>query len=168
MDVASAQDLPFEDNRFDIVMGHFMLYHVPEPTEAAAELRRVLKPDGTTFAATLGQNHMRQLDAAVYHVHPHDLLLNRGTTRAFSLENGADILRSAFGDVTMHRYDCDLSVTAVQPLVDYAKSMFPESEFTPEQIATLSETFSQEIAANGAFHITKDTAMFVARGHAGA
>lgn len=43
---ASALELPFDDNSFDIVFSHGVLHHIPEIKKAQAELHRVLKPDG--------------------------------------------------------------------------------------------------------------------------
>lgn len=43
---ASALELPFDDNSFDIVFSHGVLHHIPEIKTAQAELHRVLKPDG--------------------------------------------------------------------------------------------------------------------------
>ena len=43
---ASALDLPFADNSFDIVFSHGVLHHIPEIRKAQAELKRVLKPEG--------------------------------------------------------------------------------------------------------------------------
>lgn len=38
--------LPFEDNQFDAAVSAFMLMFVPEPMEAIAELKRVVRPGG--------------------------------------------------------------------------------------------------------------------------
>ncbi len=43
---ASALDLPFADNSFDIVYSHGVLHHIPEIRKAEKEIFRVLKPDG--------------------------------------------------------------------------------------------------------------------------
>ncbi|HEX3101968.1 MAG TPA: class I SAM-dependent methyltransferase [Pyrinomonadaceae bacterium] len=43
---ASAIDLPFADNSFDIVYSHGVLHHIPEIRKAQAEIARVLRPDG--------------------------------------------------------------------------------------------------------------------------
>ncbi|HRI03331.1 MAG TPA: class I SAM-dependent methyltransferase [Pyrinomonadaceae bacterium] len=43
---ASALELPFDDNSFDIVFSHGVLHHIPEIKKAQAALARVLKPDG--------------------------------------------------------------------------------------------------------------------------
>ena len=44
---ASAELLPFEDASFDTAVSTFVLCSVADQTRALAEIRRVLKPDGT-------------------------------------------------------------------------------------------------------------------------
>jgi ubiquinone/menaquinone biosynthesis C-methylase UbiE len=41
-----AEELPFADERFDIVFGHAVLHHIPDLGKAFAEFRRVLRPGG--------------------------------------------------------------------------------------------------------------------------
>ena len=43
---ASALEIPFADNSFDIVFSHGVLHHIPEVKTASREIARVLKPDG--------------------------------------------------------------------------------------------------------------------------
>ena len=43
----SADDLPFEDDSIDTVVGTLVLCTVPNPDEALAEVGRILKPGGT-------------------------------------------------------------------------------------------------------------------------
>ena len=49
--VADAERLPFDDDAFDLVVGHAVLHHLPDLTQAFAELYRVLKPGGTIVFA---------------------------------------------------------------------------------------------------------------------
>lgn len=42
-----AEQLPFPDRSFDLVLGHAVLHHIPDLDRAAAEFLRVLKPGGT-------------------------------------------------------------------------------------------------------------------------
>jgi ubiquinone/menaquinone biosynthesis C-methylase UbiE len=46
-----AAELPFEDESFDLVLGHAVLHHLPDLPRAFAELTRVLRPGGTLFFA---------------------------------------------------------------------------------------------------------------------
>jgi len=41
-----AEALPFEDESFDLVLGHAVLHHLPHLDDAFAEFRRVLRPGG--------------------------------------------------------------------------------------------------------------------------
>jgi SAM-dependent methyltransferase len=47
---ASALDLPFGDDSFDIVFSHGVLHHIPEVRTAGREIARVLRPDGRLIA----------------------------------------------------------------------------------------------------------------------
>lgn len=55
--IADIQDLPFEDDSFDMVIANAMLYHVPDLDKGLIEVRRVLKDDGVFYCATLGENN---------------------------------------------------------------------------------------------------------------
>ena len=41
-----AEELPFEDDSFDLVLGHAVLHHIPHLDRAFGEFRRVLRPGG--------------------------------------------------------------------------------------------------------------------------
>jgi len=44
--VADAESIPYEDNSFDLVVGHAVLHHIPDVEQALREVLRVLKPGG--------------------------------------------------------------------------------------------------------------------------
>jgi ubiquinone/menaquinone biosynthesis C-methylase UbiE len=44
--VADAERLPYDDNAFDIVIGHAVLHHIPDLEQSFREILRVLKPGG--------------------------------------------------------------------------------------------------------------------------
>jgi ubiquinone/menaquinone biosynthesis C-methylase UbiE len=48
---ADAEHLPYEDDAFDLVVGHAFLHHIPEPDVAFREIARVLRPGGAVFIA---------------------------------------------------------------------------------------------------------------------
>jgi ubiquinone/menaquinone biosynthesis C-methylase UbiE len=41
-----AEQLPFDDENFDLVLGHAVLHHIPDLDQAFAEFKRVLRPGG--------------------------------------------------------------------------------------------------------------------------
>jgi SAM-dependent methyltransferase len=44
--VADAERIPYDDDTFDLVVGHAVLHHIPDVTAAMREVLRVLKPGG--------------------------------------------------------------------------------------------------------------------------
>lgn len=50
---ADAARLPFNDASFDIVIMNHVLYYLPDPAAAMREVRRVLVPHGTCYAAVI-------------------------------------------------------------------------------------------------------------------
>jgi ubiquinone/menaquinone biosynthesis C-methylase UbiE len=49
--LAGAEELPFDDARFDLVFGHAVLHHIPDLERALREFARVLAPGGTIMFA---------------------------------------------------------------------------------------------------------------------
>lgn len=49
--VADAERLPFQDESFDLVLGHAVLHHIPDLEKAFAEFHRVLRPGGVILFA---------------------------------------------------------------------------------------------------------------------
>jgi ubiquinone/menaquinone biosynthesis C-methylase UbiE len=49
--VADAERLPFEDESFDLVLGHAVLHHIPDLERAFSEFHRVLRPGGVILFA---------------------------------------------------------------------------------------------------------------------
>src|SRR3954453_8723902 len=49
--VCDAEDLPFADGEFDLVLGHAVLHHLPDLARAFGGFGRVLRPGGTVLFA---------------------------------------------------------------------------------------------------------------------
>lgn len=54
--VIDIQEIPYEDEAFDVVIANMMLYHVPDIDKGLAEVRRVLKRGGHFYCATYGEH----------------------------------------------------------------------------------------------------------------
>src|SRR5260221_10616986 len=111
-----AQSIPFEDAHFDAVIANHMLYHVPDRAKAFAEVRRVLRPGGRFYAATNGENHLREMHEFVHQFEPTIELWNRTT---FRLEGGAAEVAPYFPHVLLHRYEGALVVPEDETLVAF-------------------------------------------------
>ncbi|MFC5286238.1 class I SAM-dependent methyltransferase [Actinokineospora guangxiensis] len=68
--VADAEGIPYEDESFDLVVGHAVLHHIPDVPAAMREVRRVLKPGGRfVFAGEptkVGDKYARGLGRATW------------------------------------------------------------------------------------------------------
>jgi len=49
--VADAERIPYDDNTFDVVVGHAVIHHIPDVEAAFREMLRVLKPGGRFVVA---------------------------------------------------------------------------------------------------------------------
>jgi SAM-dependent methyltransferase len=92
--LADAQDLPFEDDSFDLAVANWVLYHLPDVDRGTRELARVLTSTGTLIAATVGVGNMEELWSMVGDSTTHNL--------SFGPENGAEILSRRFRNVEQH------------------------------------------------------------------
>jgi len=171
-----AQDIPYPDATFDVVIANHMLYHVPDRELALSEIRRTLKPGGRFYATTVGDGHMVELRQLVAHFagdashpadapHPEDTIhplaskVNRPT---FTLETGAKQLSPWFEDIQVLIFEDNLIVTETEPLIDYIRSMSSHADLQETIYADLLAFVDKEIAAQGSIHITKSSGLFIA------
>lgn len=116
---ADIQCLPFENDSFDIVIANSMLYHVPDPNKGIHEVRRVLKDGGTFYCATYGEHNFNDLLAHWFELGGESFQPNHN----FTLENGGQMLASAFSDVRALYYEDSLHVTDPEDLIKYLQSL---------------------------------------------
>jgi SAM-dependent methyltransferase len=68
--VADAERIPYEDDTFDLVVGHAVLHHIPDVAAALREVLRVLKPGGRfVFAGEptrIGDRYARKVSQATW------------------------------------------------------------------------------------------------------
>jgi SAM-dependent methyltransferase len=168
-----ATRLPFSDDAFDVVLAPHMLYHVDDRVQAVAELRRVTKPGGRCVVVTNGEGHMRALREVVEHSvrqATSGWVMRDPATHAFSLQNGAEQLRTAFDHVECVRPDgaAPVQLTDAAIVADYVRSVadhYQPQTTRPWRVVVdeVNERVQNEIAANGVFVITGETGAFVCR-----
>lgn len=68
--VADAESIPYEDDSFDLVVGHAVLHHIPDVEKSLREVLRVLKPGGRFIFAgepsTYGDFYARWMSRATW------------------------------------------------------------------------------------------------------
>jgi SAM-dependent methyltransferase len=120
--VGDVQDLPFDDEVFDVALAAWMLYHVADLDRGLAELARVLRLGGVLVAVTNAVDHLQEL---------WDLAERASRVGSFNFrsDNGEEFLRRQFasvqsldahgwvtmGDATIRRFAA--SWDALEPLI---------------------------------------------------
>jgi ubiquinone/menaquinone biosynthesis C-methylase UbiE len=153
-----AQEIPFEDETFDAVIANHMRYHVPDKPRAIAEIKRVLKTDGHFFATTVGDNHLKEITDWFRQIHKGEVW--DSFSNLFTLENGLDQLKPFFPNVRVSRYEDNLHVTELEPLLAYFHSGIRAGELTGDELAKLRIDLEKELKEKGKIFITKDSGLF--------
>lgn len=156
--VVDAQQIPYPDTSFDVVIANMMLYHVPDIPRALAEIRRVLKPGGRFFAATFGE---RGVVPAVMAMLGREVQLNE----RFTLQNGAEQLSAYFGSVAREDYEDALDVTDLGDLIAYLRSMQQMTAVADLPDEALLTAFRLHMK-DGVLSLPKEYGLFICRGKA--
>lgn len=161
-EACDAQNLPFADDSFDVVVANHMLYHAPEPVRAAAELARVLRPGGTLLAATNGPNHLdviTDISRRVVGWSSLDFVDGR-----FGRTNGGAILETAFDDVVWHEHAGAIVCDDPAAVVAYIRSTAGGQTASEEQLVALTDAVDERFrAGGGVVTMSTDAGCFVAR-----
>jgi ubiquinone/menaquinone biosynthesis C-methylase UbiE len=155
-----AQSIPYEDEAFDAVIANHMLYHVPDRVKAITEIKRVLKTSGHFIATTVGENHMHEIKDWFQHIHVNHVWESFVTP--FTLENGLEQLKPYFSHIALSRYEDNLHVTAIEPLMAYIRSAIRENELSQAELATLQHNLENELQEKSKIVISKDSGLFEA------
>ncbi|MFX1274240.1 MAG: class I SAM-dependent methyltransferase [Promethearchaeota archaeon] len=123
--VINAENIPYEDNTFDIVIANHMLYHVPDRQKAISEIYRILKRSGKFYATTAGKDSMKEIRELIMQYHSISIPVNSSNSlfENFSIENGERQLQEYFEEISSKIYPNLLKVTEANPLVDYVISI---------------------------------------------
>ncbi len=153
------QSLPFDDGTFDVVLANHMLYHVPDPDLAVAELARVVRDDGVVLAATNGYGHMREINepiAEVFGSHAEHLY------EVFGIDTGEARLRRQFASIAWHAFDNDLVADDAAAVVAYGLSFPPGEHATDAQRDEFAAAVGRRFV-DGRMRIRTRAGVFVCR-----
>ncbi|HKJ38889.1 MAG TPA: hypothetical protein VJ972_08945, partial [Anaerolineales bacterium] len=124
------------------------------------EIKRVLKTGGRFVATTVGDNHLKEITDWFRQIHKSEVW--DSFSNLFTLENGLDQLNPFFPNVTISRYEDNLHVTELEPLVAYFRSGVRAGELSEDEFEKLQSDLEQGLKEKGRIFITKDSGLFEA------
>ncbi|WP_223264179.1 class I SAM-dependent methyltransferase [Paenibacillus sp. IHB B 3084] len=161
---ADAQQLPFHEEQFDVVLANNMLYHVSDISRAIEEMHRVLKPGGLVCTSTMSTQHLQELEDLAASFDPDLRVLDQAIHR-FHLGNGMDLLSSCFSNLLLLHYDDRLMVDKAEPLIDYMIStpMNARERLVGKAIDMFRIHVNQNLKQTGVLQLTKENGIFLGR-----
>jgi SAM-dependent methyltransferase len=163
-----------DESSFDMAIASYSLYFFPHLVGAIA---RVLSPEGVFIAVTHSKYSLREVTSFVPRcmermgiVPPAEIMINR-LFRAFSLEEGEEMLSPFFGRVERVIYENDLlfPLDRIGECIDYLDKkkhlIFKEvMENHPQKVGDMVSYFNDMVFAyakeHGRIVLTKDDAVF--------
>ncbi|RHW55146.1 methyltransferase domain-containing protein [Clostridium botulinum] len=161
--IVNAENIPFEEESFNVVIANHMLYHVPNINKALKEINRVLKSEGILFASTVGKNHMKEIREIISTFDIYNLTSESWEiTDSFQLENGLKIVSEYFNMVELKRYKDNLKVTDPVYILDYIFSMPGNNKvnLSSKYLKKIYDYLEDNIKEKENIYITKDTGYF--------
>ncbi len=116
------QNIPYEDNSFDLVIANHVLFYARDRKKALGELYRVLKKGGCLCLSTYGRKHMKEIEELAKEYDEQIALSEVKLYDIFGLDEGAEELKAFFQTVEKYLYEDSLLVTDIRPLADYIYS----------------------------------------------
>ena len=154
--VIDIQEIPYENESFDVVIANMMLYHVPDITKGLTEVRRVLKSGGRFYCATYGEHGIIEYFSEILAIEDMENNLNK----KFTLQNGNEILNKHFSRVEKLEYFDSLAVTNVDDMVEYIYSLSSMTSLSnvPKQVI---KDILMNHTTNGILNVPKEYGMFI-------
>lgn len=161
------ESIPYPDNSFDIVAANFMLYHVENRKQGLQEIRRVLKPGGKLYAATIGEQHLMEFGTLLNEFDPNlDFSSAANNAKAFGLESGAAQLKPYFSKVELKLFPDGLIVPEADPVIAYLLSTHTnlKDQLTGHKLTEFRLFLDEKKKKDGGFiKITKASGLFEAQ-----
>lgn len=161
------ESIPYPDNSFDIVAANFMLYHVENRKKGLQEIRRVLKPGGKLYAATIGEQHLMEFGTLLSEFDPSlDFSSAANNAKAFGLESGTAQLKPYFSKVELKLFADGLKIPDVEPVIAYLLSTHTnlKDQLTVRKLTEFRLFLEEKKKKDGGFiRITKASGLFEAQ-----
>ncbi|MGQ9847260.1 MAG: class I SAM-dependent methyltransferase [Bacteroidales bacterium] len=170
-----AENLPFTNESFKIVMARHMLYHVSNIIKAVEEIARVLHKDGIFLATTNAKDSKREFFDLHYNslkLLKHPIFIPRGVAR-FNEENGRIILQQFFKNLRIIEWTGYFDFLSVNEFMKYYTSTpyFKKASSEKEELRKLYTIVADNVEAiiktKGIFRVFHHGVIFICRNKIG-
>lgn len=160
-EIADCQELPFKDESFDCVVANHVLFYVKDKKKALEEIRRVLKPNGVFVCSTYGRDHMKEITQLVKEFDSRITLSDVNLYDLFGLEQGEDVLKPYFKEISKRHYEDSLLVDQAEPLIEYIMSCHGnQKEYLKDNYQSFKLFLNAKLEKNKKLRITKKAGIF--------
>jgi SAM-dependent methyltransferase len=150
-----AANLPLRTGSADVALAMHMLYHVPEPARAIAELRRVTRPGGLVVVGLNGEDHLTELrDLVNSQLGAAGLGVDLVVGERIRLDQGQELLADVFASVIRHDLPGQLRLPGPQPVADYVRSMSITQRLPDQERLVETVTARLDFGSDGRFGVT--------------
>ena len=156
----NAENIPFEDESFDVVYANHMLFYCENIDLVLKECHRVLKKGGKLICSTYSKRHMKEITELVQEFDKDIVLSSDVLYERFGLDNGNNILNRYFDSVECIRYEDSIEISDSEPLINYIVSCHGNQNRILIDHYREFRDFVADKVKNG-FHITKDAGIFI-------
>ena len=163
-EVFDCQQIPYEAERFDLVIANHVLFYCGDISRACSEVRRVLKPGGRFVCSAYGNDHMQEISGLVQEFDEHIVLSGEKLYERFGRENGKDLLSPYFEKIEWRQYEDLLQIPAGEPegLISYILSCHGnQGQYISKQYKEFNAFVRKKIRRG--FTITKDAGLFISQ-----
>lgn len=154
--VLDIQQIPYENDSFDVVIANMMLYHVPNIRKGLAEVRRVLKCGGVFYCATYGEHGIIEYLSKILSEYGVENKINKN----FTLQNGHEILATTFSTIEKKEYIDSLAVTNIDDMVEYIYSLSSMTSLNRVPKQLIKNTLIKN-TTDGILNVPKEYGMFI-------
>jgi ubiquinone/menaquinone biosynthesis C-methylase UbiE len=159
-DCFNFQEIPFEEESFDLVVANHALFYAKDRDKALSELHRVLKKDGVFCCSTYGKQHLKEIELLAKEFDDRIALSEVKLYDIFGLDNGDKELSELFTSVEKRKFEDLLIVKEVLPLAEYIYSCHGnQMEYLIGKQASFEKFIQKKIGKKG-LSITKDAGIF--------
>ena len=161
-EILDAEKIPFMAETFDLVIANHMLFYCEDLSQPCREVARVLKKSGRFICSTYGKKHMKEVSELAKGFDNRIVLSADNLYEKFGKENGKEILKPYFHEISWQEYKDKLEIQDAEPLIAYILSCHGnQNQYILSRYQEFRDYVKQK--AGKGYDVTKEAGIFVCR-----